>query len=155
MTVTICQDTELNGWEARLVEAAKRACDTGYTPYSHFRVGAAVLLENGETVTGSNQENASYTVGTCAERCTMFYANARYPGVRAEAMAIAARTEDGDFLTAPITPCGACRQVLLEIEQRQGTPLIVLLYGKKCVYRLERVADLLPLHFDGDALEDK
>ena len=94
---------ELNETDHNLVEQAKKATETSYAPYSKFNVGAAVLLENGETISGSNQENAAFPSGTCAERTTIFYASARFPGVRFCKLAIAAFT-DGEFVEEPISP---------------------------------------------------
>ncbi len=152
---TILTEEELSDSDLQLVELAKDACSTSYAPYSHFRVGAAVRMETGEAVSGSNQENAAYPSGICAERCTIFYANARYPETAVEAIAIAARREDGEFTDSPITPCGACRQVLLETEQRFGRPLRVLLYGRREVWQIDSVSALLPFRFDGDSLAGK
>lgn len=148
----VCDLSDLSSTERDLVEAAQKACETSYAPYSHFHVGAAALLEDGTIFIGSNQENASFTVGTCAERCTIYAAHAHYPASRIPALAIAAKGCDGKFLELPITPCGACRQALLEIEQYQESPMHILLYGTECIYRLEKAADLLPLHFDSEAL---
>ena len=134
-----------------LVDEAKKATENSYAPYSGFNVGAAVLLENGEIVSGTNQENAAYPSGLCAERTTMFYANSKYPNVAPKALAIATFA-GGDFLEEPITPCGACRQVLLETEMRYGVDIDVLLYGKKGVYVVKSVKALLPLAFDKGAL---
>lgn len=134
-----------------LVDEAKRATENSYAPYSSFQVGAAVLLENGEVVSGTNQENAAYPSGLCAERVTMFYANSRYPNVAPKALAIATWS-NGDFLDEPITPCGACRQVLLESEIRYGVDIDVLLYGRKGVYVVKSVKALLPLAFDRGSL---
>lgn len=149
---TVCQPEELDESDRRLIEQAKAACDTSYAPYSHFRVGAALRLEDGTTVCGSNQENAAYSSGTCAERCTLFYANAHHPGLAPDTIAIAARADGGDFTPAPITPCGACRQVLIEAQHRYGRPLRVLLYGSRHTYILGSISDLLPFQFDADAL---
>ena len=142
----------LSSGDRLLVEEAVKSTANSYAPYSGFHVGAALRLSNGEIVTGSNQENASFTVGTCAERCTIYAAHAHYPASRIPALAIAAKDCDGKFLELPITPCGACRQALLEIEQYQESPMHILLYGTTCIYRLEKAADLLPLHFDSEAL---
>lgn len=131
---------------------AKEMCEHSYAPYSKFCVGAAVSLDNGEVVCGSNQENAAYPSGTCAERCTMFYANARYPEATPLVIAIAAKNEKGQFTPTPITPCGACRQVLIETQHRYNHSLRVLLYGANRVYCLDSVSDLLPFQFDADAL---
>ena len=138
---------ELSELYRGLVDEAKRATEVAYAPYSKFRVGAAVLLETGEIVSGANQENAAYPSGLCAERVAMFYANSRFPNVAPKALAIAAFA-DGDFLEEPITPCGACRQVLLETEVRYGVDIDVLLYGRKGVYVVKGVKALLPLSFD-------
>lgn len=149
---TVCQPEELNDRDRELVSLAKAACDTSYAPYSRFCVGAALRLEDGTTVCGSNQENAAYPSGTCAERCTLFYANAHHPGLAPDTIAIAARTDSGDFTSAPITPCGACRQVLIEAQHRYGRPLRVLLYGRRHIYIVDSCSDLLPFQFDADAL---
>jgi len=144
---------ELPAEYQRLVDEAKSVTQQAYAPYSKFNVGAAVLLENGEIVSGTNQENAAYPSGLCAERVTMFYANSKYPNVAPKALAIATFA-DGDFLEDPITPCGACRQVLLESEIRYGNDIVVLLFGRKGVYLLPNVKCLLPLAFDKSALKE-
>lgn len=137
---------ELSEGERALVESAKEATSGSYSPYSKFEVGAALRLSNGEVVKGSNQENVSYPCGLCAERTALFYANAAFPNDSVEMLAIAAKNESG-FLPSPITPCGACRQALLETENRFGKPITVLLYGTERVYRVTSVASLLPLQF--------
>ncbi|MBR1889166.1 MAG: cytidine deaminase [Alloprevotella sp.] len=142
---------ELAEADAQLVAQARQATDSSYSPFSHFRVGAAILMDNGEILTGSNQENASFTTGTCAERCTIFYANARYPGVGVKAIAIAAKDTTGEFTDEPVSPCGACRQVLTEVEHRYH-PMRTLLCGKDRVYIFDRVGDLLPFQFNSDSL---
>jgi cytidine deaminase len=143
---------ELSQADRELITAAKEATKNSYAPYSGFSVGAAALLKNGVIVTGSNQENAAYPSGLCAERTTLFYANSQYPDQPVDTLAIAARTENG-FIDSPIPPCGACRQVMLETEARFRHPLRILLYGEKEVYEIDRVGDLLPLSFDGSAME--
>ena len=118
------------------------------------RIENIILIENVMicvVVTGSNQENAAYPSGLCAERTTLFYANSQYPDQAVKTLAIAARTEQ-DFLDTPIPPCGACRQVLLETEKRFGKPMRILLYSKSDIYIMEGVSALLPLSFDGDYL---
>lgn len=142
---------ELDDRERALINAAKEATARSYSPYSKFAVGAAALLANGVTVTGSNQENAAYPSGTCAERTTLFYANSQYPDQPVLMLAIAARNASG-FVSAPITPCGACRQVLLETEKRSGQPVRILLYGEKSIYILPGVKTLLPLSFGAEFL---
>lgn len=144
---------ELSQADRQLVDKAKEMTYHSYAPYSHFSVGAAALLANGATVCGSNQENAAYPSGTCAERTTLFYANSQYPDVAIETLAIAARNESGEFVEQPISPCGACRQVMLESQYRGGKPIRILLYGSKYTFEVNRVEDLLPLCFTPDDLE--
>ncbi len=139
---------ELAPADADLVEQARQATFRSYSPYSRFRVGAAILLSNGEVVTGANQENAAYPSGTCAERSACYYAHARYPEARFLKIAIAARGTDGEFVDEPAAPCGACRQALLEYETLAGSPVEVLLAGRDKIYRLESVKSTLPLAFD-------
>lgn len=148
----IATPEELTPEDAALVETAKAATYTSYSPYSHFRVGAAVRLENGEIVQGSNQENAAYSPTICAERCAMFYANAHHPDITPTAIAIAARGTDGNFTPQPVSPCGVCRQVLVETQQRYGQPLRVLLVGNKEIYLFDSISDLLPFQFDEGSL---
>jgi len=150
--IVFCTLEELPEIEKILIERAKSASANAYAPYSHFLVGAALLLENGEIITGNNQENAAYPSGLCAERTAMFYANANYPDVAVTTLAVAAQ-HAGGFLKDPIAPCGSCRQVLLETEQRYGKKLRVLLYGASEIAILETVKDLLPLSFGVEALK--
>ena len=138
---------ELSPADRALVDQAREATSRSYAPYSHFCVGAAILLSNGETVTGANQENAAYPSGTCAERSACYYAHARYPEARFEKIAIAARGTDGEFVSDPVAPCGACRQALLEYETLAGRGVEVLLVGRDRVYRLPSVRSTLPLAF--------
>lgn len=144
---------ELDAADRELLDTACEATRRSYSPYSHFSVGAAARLANGIVVAGSNQENAAYPSGLCAERTTLFYANSRYPDQPVETLAIAARNERNEFLDAPIPPCGACRQVMLETESRFRRPMRVLLYGKQGIYEVKSVGDLLPLSFDASAME--
>lgn len=137
----------------RLLAAARGAAAKAYAPYSGFRVGAAALLDNGEIVAGSNQENAAYPSGLCAERTTVFYANAKYPEAKVLRLLIYAETDKGP-VASPITPCGACRQVLLEKEVTQGLPMRVTLAGANDLYHLPGVAAaLLPLSFVPKSLD--
>ena len=124
---------ELPEEESRLMEAAIKATGQSYAPYSKFHVGAAALLEDGTIVTGSNQENAAYPSGLCAERVALFHAGHQYPDMPVVALAIAAATNGRQVES--ISPCGACRQVLLEAEQRYGKPMKVLLCGTKVSIR--------------------
>ncbi|MBR0202352.1 MAG: cytidine deaminase [Bacteroidaceae bacterium] len=142
---------ELDEADRKLVEQACDATRNSYSPYSKFRVGAALKLADGQVFLGSNQENASFPVGSCAERTAFFAASAAAPDVAPTAIAIAAWT-DGQFTENPVSPCGMCRQALLEAETRFGQPLRVLLYGKSGVYVVRSVGDLLPLTFTGEQL---
>lgn len=135
-----------------LIDAAKQASEDAYAAYSHFKVGAAVLLDNQEIITGNNQENAAYPSGLCAERVATFYANAKYPGNTVLAIAIAASNASG-FLAYPVTPCGACRQVLLETEERYDEPITVILYGTEKIQLIPNAKSLLPFFFDKNALD--
>ena len=113
-----------------LCESAIEATSRAYAPYSNFNVGAAILLSNGEVITGANQENAAFPSGTCAERSACFYAHARYPEAKFRVIAIAARNSSGELTEPPTAPCGACRQALLEYETLAGTPESVMLLGR-------------------------
>ena len=138
---------ELDEHRRRLVDLARQYTYRSYAPYSHFRVGAAIALDNGETVCGANQENVAYPSGTCAERTACFAAGAAWPDAKFECIAIAARGTDGNELPRPIAPCGACRQSLLEYETLAGHPVEVLLVGANSIYRLPSIKSLLPLAF--------
>ena len=138
---------ELDATQKQLVDCAKKYTEHSYAPYSHFRVGAAILLDNGEIVCGSNQENAAFPSSTCAERTACYYAHSRYPESSFVTIAIAARDTTGQFIENPISPCGACRQALLEYETLAKHPVPVLLVGKDKIYRLPSVKSLLPLAF--------
>lgn len=144
---------ELDAADRELIDAAREATHRSYAPYSHFSVGAAARLADNTVVCGSNQENAAYPSGLCAERTTLFYANSRYPEQAVTTLAIAARNEQGEFLDDPIPPCGACRQVMLETEVRYRQPMRILLYGRKGIYEVKKVGDLLPLSFDASAMQ--
>ncbi len=143
---------ELPEEELPLVEAAIKATGQSYAPYSKFHVGAAVLLEDGTIVTGSNQENAAYPSGLCAERVALFHAGHQYPDIPVVALAIAVVT-NGRRLES-ISPCGACRQVLLEMEQRYAKPIQVLLCGTKEVVITENAESLLPFCFGAKDLKE-
>ena len=143
--------TELNQTEQQLISAAQDASKTAYSPYSNFNVGAAVLLENGTIVTGSNQENAAYPSGLCAERVALFYANAQFPNEAVIGIAIAASNANG-WVKTPISPCGACRQVLLETEHRYQQEFYTLLSGESYIYKINAAKDLLPLCFSDENL---
>lgn len=152
-TIKIYSPDELSAEEQQLVEAAKKATTRSYAPYSHFHVGAAALLANGEIISGTNQENAAYPSGICAERTTLFYANSQHPQEAVKALAIAARTSEGHWTETPISPCGACRQVMTETENRFGKPMKVLLCSAQEVFVIESTKDLLPVSFGSEDLK--
>jgi cytidine deaminase len=152
-TIKIYSPYELSAEEQQLVEAAKKATTRSYAPYSHFHVGAAALLANGEIISGTNQENAAYPSGICAERTTLFYANSQHPQQAVKALAIAARTSEGHWTETPISPCGACRQVMTETENRFGKPMKVLLCSAQEVFVIESAKDLLPVSFGSEDLK--
>jgi len=145
--IQIYSQNELQSEEKKLIDCAKDACSRAYAPYSQFQVGAAVLLANGEIISGSNQENVAFPSGLCAERTALFYANSQYPDQAVKSLAVAAFTQ-GDFIDRPISPCGACRQVILETEIRFQSPVRIYLYGKSEIYVIEGIKDLLPLAFN-------
>jgi len=138
---------ELSERDRLLVDYARDATARAYAPYSKFHVGAAIALDNGETVTGANQENAAFPSGTCAERSACYYAHARFPEAKFDAIAIAARGTDGEFTRVPTAPCGSCRQALLEYEKLAGHDVRVILAGADEVCILPSVRSTLPLAF--------
>ncbi len=138
-----------------LLELARQALEGSYAPYSGYHVGAAILLANGEIVTGSNQENASFPAGSCAERVALYHAMHTYPGVAIEAVAITAHS--GRFgVDNPVTPCGICRQALVEQELRFSRNIRLILAGSSGrVYVIGSVAETLPLSFYEPGLMEK
>ncbi|MCH5239659.1 MAG: cytidine deaminase [Muribaculaceae bacterium] len=152
-TVKECSIEELSPLDRHLVECAKEATLRAYAPFSKYYVGAAILLDNGKIVEGSNQENAAYPSGTCAERTAAFFASSANPGVAFKKIAIAARTSSDpskagkeEFQNKPVSPCGGCRQALLEYEYLYGD-IEVLLFGNDKIYILPSIKSLLPLAF--------
>ncbi len=138
-------------WQ-KLWEIASKTCEKAYAPYSNFWVGVAILLENNEIIEGVNQENAAYPSGLCAERVALFSAGILFPNQTIKMMAIAARRAENPQII-PVTPCGACRQVMIEFENKQKTPLQVLFKGTENEYYIiETVSDLLPLQFNSTSL---
>jgi cytidine deaminase len=145
-------DRELGPEDAALLRTAREVTAHAYAPYSHFRVGAAARLANGVVITGTNQENASFPAGICAERTLLSVAGAQHPGVAIETLAISYHNENG-FSDRPVSPCGICRQSLQEFEQRTGRPMRVVLGGETGkVLVLERSGLLLPFAFSADEL---
>lgn len=143
---------ELHPSDRALIEQAISATSDSYAPYSRFSVGAALRLTDGTIVCGSNQENAAYPSGLCAERTALFYAGSRYPNQKVEAIAIAARNEQGQLSPQPITPCGACRQVMQETALRHAQPIRCLLYGTRKIILIENALNLLPLSFSAEQM---
>lgn len=145
-------ENDLNSDEQELMNKAKKAAENAYAPYSNFQVGAALLLENGEVVTGNNQENAAYPSGLCAERVAIFHASSIYPEIKVKTIAITCITKENKT-EKPITPCGACRQVLAEYEIKFNTPIRILMKGEKGpIYACKGMNDLLPLQFNRNSL---
>lgn len=142
---------ELSEDERSLIKKAQEGTNRSYSKYSKFKVGAAVMLKNGIEIIGCNQENAAYSVTICAERTALFAAGAQYPDQPVMKIAIAARNDEG-FLEEPITPCGTCRQALIETERRFGQQIRILLYGKKHIYVINGIRQLMPLSFSEDQL---
>jgi len=147
------REEELTPEDRQLLQSARKASDSAYAPYSRFRVGAALQLENGMVITGNNQENGAYPSGLCAERVAAFAASSQYPGVAIATVAIVARTEEFE-LTHPVTPCGGCRQVMAEYESLSGKPIRILMQGSNSLtWSVEGVKNLLPLMFQGEQLK--
>jgi cytidine deaminase len=145
-------DKELAPADAELLRVAREATVHAYAPYSHFRVGAAARLVDGTVITGTNQENASYPAGICAERTLLSVAGAQYPGVAIDTLAVSYHNGNG-VSDRPISPCGICRQSLQEFEQRTGRPMRVVLAGQTgSVIVLGRSGILLPFAFSADEL---
>lgn len=144
--IMFCQMDELDDKDRVLVETAMAATDNSYSPYSKFKVGAAIRLDDGTRIKGANQENAAFSITICAERSAIYAAQAQHPEKAIVSIAIAARNEEG-FTKEPISPCGMCRQAMVEIEQRYSQPIHILLYGRKGVYVMDSISNLMPLSF--------
>ena len=139
--------------EQKLVKAAREMTKKAYAPYSSFHVGAAILLQNGEIVRGSNQENGAYPSGLCAERVAAFAASSMFPRIAMKKIAVSASSPEFP-LEGPVSPCGACRQVLLEYEASQQVPMKILLSkedGKIII--IDKISDMLPFSFIGSELK--
>ena len=143
---------ELPDHERDLILAARKASENAYAPYSNFKVGAALLLENGIVITGNNQENADYTDGLCAERVALFYANSNYPDLPVKAMAVTAKNSKGNIVDCA-KPCGSCRQALVETESRFNKKIRLILDGNKKIQAFDGADNLLPFAFKQDSLE--
>lgn len=140
---------ELNENDAKLVSKARKVTNSAYAPYSHFHVGAAALLDNGKMVTGTNQENASYPITICAERSLLAAASSLYPNVAIKTMAISYHNfNDKATSEKPISPCGMCRQSILEYEIRANAPIRIILSGVEGkIFIINSIKHLLPLCF--------
>ena len=143
---------ELSADAQRLVGAAIKATDNSYADYSHFHVGAAVRLSDSTIIIGANQENAAFPSGLCAERTAIFAAQAQHPELSIQALAIAAKNSNG-LMPEPVTPCGSCRQVVLQIEERYHHPVAILLYGTERIFRFHSIRDLLPFCFIDECMK--
>ena len=141
--------------EQHLLERAQQAINIAYAPYSGYQVGAALLLENGEIITGNNQENVAYPSGLCAERVALFYAQAQYPEIPVKMIAVAARSPD--FTThTPVTPCGSCRQVIAEHEDRHSRKVRIIMRGDNGkIWAINGIESLLPLMFKAEQLKKR
>ena len=144
---------ELPKDEQTLMDKAASVLPNAYAPYSHFHVGAAILLEDGKIVTGTNQENASYPIGLCAERIALAAASSIHPDLKIKTIAVTIKNFNKPTLE-PVSPCGTCRQVLLEKEQQNGEQIKILLKGEgEKIYALNSVSSLLPLSFGSKNLK--
>jgi cytidine deaminase len=146
---------ELSADDHQLLNMAADALKSAYVPYSHYKVGSAVMLENGVIITGSNQENMAFPSGLCAERVALFSAASQHPGITIRSIAITAQSKDFP-VNEPVSPCGACRQAMIEYETNQGKPIKLILgceTGKTIL--ITKVGDLLPLSFKEDKLKKK
>jgi cytidine deaminase len=145
--------SELSASDLELLKQAEKATLNAYAPYSQFNVGAALRLETGELIIGSNQENVAYPSGLCAERVALFAASTLHPNMVVKTMAITARTSKCE-LRDPLTPCGGCRQVIMEYQRKQGLPIRLILAGKgETVWVFEDASALLPFGFGADYLK--
>ena len=152
LTFTRAKLEELSQSEQDLIANTQHAFSNAYAPYSGFLVGASVLLENGEIINGSNQENAAYPSGLCAERVALFYAGAKYPEVAIKTIAISAKSKTFE-IDDVVSPCGACRQVMAEYQQKQGQDIRLLLHSPNDeVLIANSVDDLLPFMFNSEQL---
>ena len=137
---------ELPEVSQKLILLSREAALRAYAPYSGYKVGAAVLLANGELVTGNNQENAAYPSGLCAERTALFYASSRFPGIAVRSMAVSTISND-PASTEIAKPCGACRQVMAEYEDLSGKPIEIILDGSSAITVVNGIDTLLPFRF--------
>jgi len=143
---------ELSEKSLLLLNEAEKARESAYAPYSNFRVGAAILLENEKIITGNNQENAAYPSGLCAERVAVYFAGSQFPNTKILQIAVTARSEK-QLLNKPIAPCGSCRQAIAEYEIKQNHPIEIYFMGETGqIFKTESIKALLPLLFDSSSL---
>ncbi|MBU1013521.1 MAG: cytidine deaminase [Bacteroidetes bacterium] len=145
--------SDLDQKDRELVTEAEKVVSAAYAPYSKYYVGAALRLENGQIITGNNQENVAYPSGICAERVAIFYASSQYPDQKIESIAITAKA--GDFVIKnPVAPCGACRQVLAEYQTKQKSPIKIILKGETGkIQVISSIDDILPFMFHAEELK--
>jgi cytidine deaminase len=144
---------ELHENDRELLQMARSAAGNAYAPYSNFHVGAAVLLKNGDVITGNNQENVAYPSGLCAERVAIYAAGAAYPDVAIDTIAVTCKSKAFE-VNQPLSPCGACRQAIAEYEMRHNSKIRILLAGEKGAIRMvESIGDLLPFMFKAEELK--
>ncbi|WP_423126555.1 cytidine deaminase [Gaoshiqia sp. Z1-71] len=138
--------------DRELILAAREIAKKAYAPYSGFKVGAALRMEDGSIIAGNNQENASSPIGTCAERSALFWANSNFPEKAVAAIAVTAIDQNGQRAKS-LSPCGACRQAMLETQSRFAKPIRILLESRELIEELTNVESLLPLSFNGNSLK--
>ncbi len=144
---------EMDPVDQKLIAEALDAQKGSYSPFSHFQVGAALLLADGTIVKGANQENLAYPSGLCAERTAMFAAGANYPDTPMVTLAIAG-SDHGVLCESPASPCGACRQVMAQYQRKFGRPIQIILVGSKRIRKFQKVDDILPFIFDSLTMDE-
>lgn len=144
---------EMDPVDQKLIAEALDAQKGSYSPFSHFQVGAALLLADGTIVKGANQENVAYPSGLCAERTAMFAAGANYPDTPMVTLAIAG-SDHGVLCESPASPCGACRQVMAQYQRKFGRPIQIILVGSKRIRKFQKVDDILPFIFDSLTMDE-
>ncbi len=138
---------ELTAEQKNLFQVANDTNKNSYSIYSQYSVSCVVMLDNKVIVSGTNQENSAYPSGLCAERVAVFSANSQYPDAKISQLVILAK-DKGVITDEPVSPCGACLQVMLEAENRQKSPIEILLFGKSKIYKIDSVKDCLPIRFE-------
>lgn len=153
ITGTSLKRSELSPSDLELLESAERASKNAYAPYSQFFVGSAIRLARGEIVLGTNQENVAYPSGLCAERVALFSASTNYPNEPVDTMAITVNTARA-VIEEPLSPCGSCRQVIMEYQNKQKSPIRLILGGQgETVWIFKDSSSLLPFGFEAEYLK--